>query len=589
MPLTIRIPYGGGIGAVEHHSESPEAYFTHTAGLRVVTPSSAGDVHRTTGQAIVCDDPVVFFEPKRRYWEKGEVDEAAPLSAVPLERARIVSEGTDVTVAAYGPMVATVLEASRIGAAEGTSLEVIDLRSLTGRLRHDRSVCLQDGPPGRRPRGARVLRPRGGDRRPRLRALLLPPRVPGATGRRFRHAVPGLQDGAALPPRRRSHPPRGGPVPADGMSGVRQFRLPDLGEGLTEAEIVTWRVTPGDEVALNQVVVDVETEKAVVELPSPYAGRVVEVLAREGETVAVGAPIIAIDISAAGEEAREKVPTLVGYGPSETPPSRRRGSGRRHPERRPVPSASTGSRPLAAPPVRFMARQNGIDLADVTGHGPGGVITREDLAAHVAGVAVAAQPGEGPGRESRTPVRGIQKHMAAAMVRSVATAPQACVFLTLDVTPTVDLVERLRANRHFDGVRITPLAVVARAMVLALRDAPALNSCWDEATSEVVTKHYVHLGVAVAGPRGLLVPNVKDAQGMTLRELTVALAELAARARDRALHAGGAERRHHHPDQRRRVRRRRRRADTQSRGGRHPRSRRRAATALGVRGRGRPA
>ena len=316
------------------------------------------------------------------------------------------------------------------------------------------------------------------------------------------------------------------------MSGVRQFRLPDLGEGLTEAEIVTWRVTPGDEVALNQVVVDVETEKAVVELPSPYAGRVVEVLAREGETVAVGAPIIAIDISAAGEEAREKVPTLVGYGPSEAPPSRRRGSGRRHPERRPAPSASTGSRPLAAPPVRFMARQNGIDLADVTGHGPGGVITREDLAAHVAGVAVAAQPGEGPGRESRTPVRGIQKHMAAAMVRSVATAPQACVFLTLDVTPTVDLVERLRANRHFDGVRITPLAVVARAMVLALRDAPALNSCWDEATSEVVTKHYVHLGVAVAGPRGLLVPNVKDAQGMTLRELTVALAELAARARD---------------------------------------------------------
>ena len=106
------------------------------------------------------------------------------------------------------------------------------------------------------------------------------------------------------------------------------------------------------------------------------------------------------------------------------------------------------------------------------------------------------------------------------------------MFLTLDVTPTMELVERLRANRHFDGVRVTPLALVARAMVLALRDAPALNSSWDEGTSEVVFKHYVHLGVAVAGPLGLVVPNVKDAQRMTLRELTQSLAELTARARD---------------------------------------------------------
>ena len=322
-------------------------------------------------------------------------------------------------------------------------------------------------------------------------------------------------------------------MPAGGVSGVRQFLLPDLGEGLTEAEIVAWHVAAGDEVALNQVLVDVETEKAVVELPSPFAGSVVEVLAREGETVGVGAPIIAIDTSGEGEGAPEKVPVLVGYGPSETPPSRRRRSGRRHLDRGRAPSAPTGSRPLAAPPVRFMARQNGIDLADVTGHGPGGVITREDLAAHLAGVAGAGPPpGEGAGRESRAPVRGVQKHMAAAMVRSVATAPQACVFLTLDVTPTTELVERLRANRHFDGLHVTPLALVARAMVLALRDAPALNSSWDEATSEVVTKHYVHLGVAVAGPLGLVVPNVKDAQGMTLRELTQALAELTARARE---------------------------------------------------------
>jgi pyruvate dehydrogenase E1 component beta subunit len=131
MPVTIRVPFGGGIGAVEHHSESPEAYFAHTAGLRVVTPSNPDDGHRMIQQAIASDDPVVFFEPKRRYWEKGEVDDATPLSDVPLGAARVLVEGTDATVVAYGPMVATALEAARIAGEEGTSLEVVDLRSLS--------------------------------------------------------------------------------------------------------------------------------------------------------------------------------------------------------------------------------------------------------------------------------------------------------------------------------------------------------------------------------------------------------------------------------------------------------------------------
>jgi 2-oxoisovalerate dehydrogenase E1 component beta subunit len=131
MPLTIRIPFGGGIGAVEHHSESPEAYFAHTAGLRVVTPSNAADGYRMIQQAIASDDPVVFFEPKRRYWEKGEVDDGGAPSEVPLHRARVTTEGSDVTVVAYGPTVATALDAARIAQAEGTSLEVIDLRSLS--------------------------------------------------------------------------------------------------------------------------------------------------------------------------------------------------------------------------------------------------------------------------------------------------------------------------------------------------------------------------------------------------------------------------------------------------------------------------
>ncbi len=313
------------------------------------------------------------------------------------------------------------------------------------------------------------------------------------------------------------------------VTAPQPFLLPDLGEGLTEAEVVAWHVAVGDEVALNQVLVEVETEKAVVELPSPYAGTVVELLAAPGESVPVGAAIIAIATAGPQEDAaEEKVPTLVGYGPSEAQPSRRRRKRRSH-GALPGVARPEGARPLAAPPVRFMARQNRVDLARVEGHGPGGVITREDLAAHLAGTPQPTSPGEG--RETRTPVRGIQKHMAEAMVRSVATAPQASVFLTLDVTPTVQLVGRLRENRHFDGLRVTPLAVVAKAVLLALREHSTLNSSWDDATVEVVTKHYVNLGIAVAGPSGLVVPNIKDAQELTLRDLTRALADLTERAR----------------------------------------------------------
>jgi 2-oxoisovalerate dehydrogenase E2 component (dihydrolipoyl transacylase) len=327
-------------------------------------------------------------------------------------------------------------------------------------------------------------------------------------------------------------------VPGAAVSSVRRFALPDLGEGLTEAELVAWRVVVGDQVELNQALVEVETEKAVVELPSPYAGTVVELLAGAGDTVPVGAPLVAIRTEAPGAdetdeaampadaaaEPEEKVALLVGYGPSEPAPSRRRRNGRGRREHVPAAAPARAARPLAPPPVRFMARQHGVDLADVSGHGPGGVITRDDLAAHLAG-------SSGPARETRAPVAGVQKHMAEAMVRSVTTAPQACVFLTVDVTPTLELVERLRRHARFEGLRVTPLAVVARAVVLALGDHPSLNTSWDEATAEVVTKRYVHLGIAVAGPRGLVVPNIKDAQDLTLRALTAALADLTERAR----------------------------------------------------------
>ncbi len=132
LPVVIRIPFGGGIGAVEHHSESPEALFAHTAGLRVVACSSGPDAFTMVQQAIRCDDPVIFFEPKRRYWEKAEVDTAAPVSgALPLDAARTVAEGTDVTVLAYGPMVKVALDAAAAAGEDGRSVEVIDLRSLS--------------------------------------------------------------------------------------------------------------------------------------------------------------------------------------------------------------------------------------------------------------------------------------------------------------------------------------------------------------------------------------------------------------------------------------------------------------------------
>lgn len=131
MPITIRVPFGGGIGSPEHHSESPEAYFTHTSGLRVVTVSNPQDAHTVIQQAISCDDPVLYFEPKRRYHDKGEVDENMdPRTAVPMDRARVVTEGADVTLVAYGPLVKTARDAASAAADEGTSIEVIDLRSL---------------------------------------------------------------------------------------------------------------------------------------------------------------------------------------------------------------------------------------------------------------------------------------------------------------------------------------------------------------------------------------------------------------------------------------------------------------------------
>jgi pyruvate dehydrogenase E2 component (dihydrolipoamide acetyltransferase) len=367
----------------------------------------------------------------------------------------------------------------------------------------------------------------------------------------------------------------------------REFALPDVGEGLTEADILSWHVAAGDTVAVNQVLVEIETAKAAVELPSPWAGTVGELLAQPGDTVAVGAPIIAIETAEAGaptpapatpEPAEERgakigeagadgrIATLVGYGP-------RPGSVTRRPRRGPTsaaaPTASAASAPapgpatavpttaalavtgelvpLAKPPVRKLARDLGVDLHTVAGTGTGGVITREDVEAAAASTTLtpatsydagATGPvsddvagGRGVGGERREPIRGVRKATAAAVVASAFTAPHVTEFLTVDVTATMELRARLRDSREYADVALSPLAFVAKAVCLAARRTPEINAHWDEAAGEIVYYDRVQLGIAAATPRGLIVPKIRDADTLSLRELAVALGALTAIAR----------------------------------------------------------
>jgi 2-oxoisovalerate dehydrogenase E2 component (dihydrolipoyl transacylase) len=436
---------------------------------------------------------------------------------------------------------------------------------------------------------------------------------------------------------------------------IQRFRLPDAGEGLTEAEIVTWRVRPGDTVKVNDPIVEIETAKSLVELPSPYAGVVTELLVPEGVTVDVGTPIIAVDTAPDGsgtqapaapsatgraEQPPDTAPdapppgrdptgvqdapaegavepgiiggpapggrtsVLVGYGPRNTAAVRR---ARNRPTAStpstasapstastppspsapimqsasimqsappvaavpPVPTASravteppsttqptsTTEAPepvdapaarahvLAKPPVRKLAKDLGVDITAVRPSGPGGVITREDVERTVAGTPAgtdadaradaAAQAGVQTGeRETRIPVKGVRRRTAEAMVASAFTAPHVTEWVTVDVTRTMKLVERLRGDREFAGVKVSPLLVVAKALLLAVRRNPEINATWDADAGEIVVKHYVNLGIAAATPRGLVVPNIKDADQLSLRGLADAFAELTATARE---------------------------------------------------------
>ncbi|MEJ3655747.1 dihydrolipoamide acetyltransferase family protein [Actinomycetes bacterium KLBMP 9759] len=352
--------------------------------------------------------------------------------------------------------------------------------------------------------------------------------------------------------------------------------MPDVGEGLTEAEVVTWHVGPGDTVTVNQIFAEIETAKAVVELPSPWAGKVDALLVETGRTVDVGTPIIAIETAEAGAPAAaaapaaapaapaasaddEAVANLVGYGPRAGSVTRRARRGAPAaaapppaaaapavpapppaPEPAPVAASTTNGNgsaaknetvPLAKPPVRKLAKDLGIDLRTVTGSGAGGVITRADLEAHAAPAPAAPQRAVSVGGQRREPIRGVRKATAAAVVSSAFTAPHVTEFLAVDVTETMALRDRLRATREYRDVKLTPLAFVAKAVCLAAARTPDLNARWDEAAGEIVYHDHVQLGIAAATPRGLIVPKIRDADTLTLRELAVALSELTETAR----------------------------------------------------------
>ncbi|MEU3772968.1 dihydrolipoamide acetyltransferase family protein [Streptomyces sp. NPDC032472] len=390
--------------------------------------------------------------------------------------------------------------------------------------------------------------------------------------------------------------------------------MPDVGEGLTEAEILKWYVQPGDTVTDGQVVCEVETAKAAVELPIPFDGTVHALLFEEGTTVDVGQVIISVQTGTGADEAtgaavaaapaaaapaaapapaeepapEGRQPVLVGYGVAQSSTKRR--------PRKAVPAAAAapvvpapvvpapapvvpapaqapapasvngnghapavGDRPLAKPPVRKLAKDLGIDLASVVPTGEGGIVTREDVhAAAAAALApqaaapaqaqapapLAAPAAEAPAaaaaqvaadagaRETRIPVKGVRKVTAQAMVGSAFTAPHVTEFITLDVTRTMKLVQELKEDPDLAGLRINPLLLIAKAVLVAIRRNPDVNASWDEAAQEIVLKHYVNLGIAAATPRGLIVPNIKDAHAKTLGELSESLSSLVATARE---------------------------------------------------------
>jgi len=363
----------------------------------------------------------------------------------------------------------------------------------------------------------------------------------------------------------------------------RDFRLPDLGEGLTDAEVVRWLVAEGDEITLNQPIVEVETAKAMVEIPAPYGGTITRLHAKEGDSVEVGSPLLSVDTgqpagasgsvlgeAGPGEETPQRQATLVG--PGERPQARRRRAARggraqgdgsapapaaaaaappaapeaapaAPAEQAPAPAAAATAtvRPMATPPVRKYAKDRGVDLEGLQGTGKDGRITHQDVDRALGPAGAEAPAAVEPGvqrvareRGERTiAVTGTRKQIAAAMVASKFSIPHVTEFLTVDATNLMALRARLKALPAAADVRLTPLAIVARAVCAAVRQFPMMNSAWDEQGSQIVVKDYVHLGIATDTETGLLVPNVKDADLLGILDLAREISRVTELARER--------------------------------------------------------
>ena len=385
-----------------------------------------------------------------------------------------------------------------------------------------------------------------------------------------------------------------------------KFYLPDVGEGLTEAEIVAWKVKVGDTVEINQILVEIETAKSLVELPSPFAGQVTELLVEEGVTAEVGMPIIIISTvghaqlssptatmaqaamanevyftsdsdsdvdgsqDAGADEGSGSV--LVGYGVGGHAPTRRRRGGapsaaaapaaptadegsiseeangsdgsmaaavaapaspKAQPARRPQSASAVGGPVFAKPPIRKLAKDLDVDLSQVQATGASGEVTRDDVIRQASQASVFRNiqtPAWSQEREERIPVKGVRKAIAKAMVHSAFSAPHVSVFVDVDATRTMEFVKRLKASADFAGIKVSPLLILAKAIIWAVRRNPSVNSTWTD--KEIIIHHYVNLGVAAATPRGLIVPNVKESQEMSLIELAQALEQLTLNARD---------------------------------------------------------
>jgi pyruvate dehydrogenase E2 component (dihydrolipoamide acetyltransferase) len=366
------------------------------------------------------------------------------------------------------------------------------------------------------------------------------------------------------------------------MSQIAFFNLPDVGEGLTEAEIVTWKVKVGDSVSVNQIIVEIETAKSLVELPVPFAGVVSELLAKEGDTVEVGKPIIGVKVAgtvgavstatnaikiideseaaAAAADAAStvsaepaKTPNLVGYGVMEGSHGgsrRRRGpvaatapavavAAAHLPPANPATelhntvAIASSEKVIAKPPIRKLARDLGVDLAKISGSGVAGEILREDVVNGATQASVfrnLSTPEAPKTAEERIPVKGVRKAIATAMVQSAFTAPHVSIFVDVDATRTMEYVKRLKASTDFAGVKVTPLLIMAKAMIWAVRRNPMVNSTWTD--EEIIVHNFVNFGIAAATPRGLIVPNIKNADKMSMLELAQAIEQLAATARE---------------------------------------------------------